>query len=114
MIHPADECPQIAEHSFDLRGQFKLPLSVNVGPMLHRPPRVDAPVDASSVGLESATRLHELIQELTSVRLADGLAWEDAEGDLGGSDLLGHHQRDVLEVRFIHLHRASQHSFHLR
>ncbi len=92
MVHPTDECPQIAEHSLDLRGQFELPFFMDILPVRHRPPGVDAPVDTSSIGLQSAARFHELIEELAGIGFADGLSGKDAEGDLRGSDLLGHHE----------------------
>src|SRR3989339_1138991 len=99
MIHPTDECPQIAEHSFNFRSQLKLPSFVNVRLVLYRPPRVDTPVDSSSVGLQPAPRFDKFIQKLTGVGLVWGLVREDAEGDLARSDLLRHHQRHVFEVR---------------
>lgn len=114
MIHPADECPQIPEHSFDLGGQFELPSFVDICSVLHWPPGIDAFVDTPSIRLQLAAWFHELIEELASLRLAHRFPWEDAKGNLCRPDLLRHHERDVLEVRFIHLHRASEDGFQLR
>lgn len=111
MVHPSYERSQISEHSFDLRGQFKFPASVDVRPVRDGPPGVDASVEASSIRLHSALWLHEFIQELAGLRLADCLAGEEAKGDPRGSDLLRHHERDVLEVRLVHLHCTAQGDF---
>ncbi len=114
MVHASDERPQIPEHALDLGCQLKLPLSVDVRLVLHRPPGGDASVDASTVGLQSRPWFDELVEELAGLGLADCLAREDAEGDLRGADLLGHHQGNILEVRFIHLHRPAKNGFQLR
>ena len=114
MIHPTDECPQIAEHSFDLGSECKLPLLVDVGLVCHRPPVINAFVDAPSVRLERTARLDELIQELAGLRLPDALAGEDAHGDLLRTDLLGHDEGHALEVQLVHLHLAAKEGFQLR
>jgi len=114
MIHPANEGSQIAKKSFDLGSEFKLPFAMNVGLVLDRPPRINPSIDAPAIRLQFAVRFYELVEKLTGIGLTDNPSWKNAEGDLGGADLFGHDQRDILEIGFIHLHRPGKNRFKLR
>ena len=82
MIHPANESSQIPKHAFNLGSERELPLAVDIRLVFDGPPGIDSPVDTAAIRLQSAARFHELIQKLTSIRLADRSSREDAEGNL--------------------------------
>lgn len=67
MVHSSDKRTQVAEHSFNLRGESKLELLVNVHAVFHLPPLLNVPIDAATIRLQSGLGLNMLEEKLAGI-----------------------------------------------
>jgi len=114
MIHSSNKGAKVSEQSFNLRGECKLPFSVDVSVVLHWPPTINPLIYSTAVGLQARAWLNVLEQEVSGITLVHGGLLHHLPGEIPGTHLLSEQQGELAEVCLIHLHRALQNMLYVR